>query len=69
MNKNTKAAQKAGVSNKPEITIGTGENRIFGTRNYEPLVKGICVDSAFGAPNNKNTTRKNYKNLKRNNES
>lgn len=60
MNKKTKAARKAGLSNNPEITVGTGVARQIRSRNAEPIVKGVCVDSAFGAKGNKNTTRKNY---------
>lgn len=54
-----------GLSNNPEITRGTGEKRIIDVRHAEEIVKGICVDSAFGAPGNKNKSKKNYAKPKR----
>lgn len=46
-NKNTRAARKRGLSNNPEITIGTGERRTIGQRRADPIVKGVCVASAL----------------------
>lgn len=45
MNKNTRNARKRGLSNNPEITIGTGEKRTIGARRADPIVKGVCVDT------------------------
>ena len=53
MNKNTRRARRGcpkegiePISNQAEITIGTGAGRQFGVRNYEPLVKGKCCNTA-----------------------
>lgn len=46
MNKNTRRARAAGLTNNPEITIGTGERRGFGTRTANPIFKGVECNCA-----------------------
>ena len=45
-NKNTRQAKKRGLTNNPEVTIGTGAGRGFGTRTANPIFKGTCCNTA-----------------------
>lgn len=46
MNKNTARARKRGLTNNPEMTIGTGAGRTIGTRHADEVFKGTCCNTA-----------------------
>lgn len=61
-NKNTKAARKRGLSNNPEITVGTGRDRRISDRNAEPIFKGQVCDTSWNASASKHKRAKRYGN-------
>jgi hypothetical protein len=60
MNRNTKSARRRGLSNNPEITVGTGERREIRARRADPIYKGSYCDTGFGAAANKHTRPHKY---------